>query len=273
MSTTAAVRGGARRTAHNGALEALTRIGFIGYGVLHLAIAWLALQVAVHRSGTSADQVGAFQLLDRQPAGRALLIVIAVGLGAMALWQLLLAAVGHTTDRGRRRTFERISSLARVVVYAFLLWTDIRVLQGTATSSSSSQEHATAGVLTHPAGQWLVGLAGVVVFAIGVGMLVYGAKRSFESKLNLASARRPVRQTVVRLGQVGYIAKGVAFAIVGALLFDAAISDQAARSRGLDGALRTLAGEPFGVALLIIVAIGFIAFGVYCFAQSRYRKI
>jgi hypothetical protein len=119
----------------------------------------------------------------------------------------------------------------------------------------------------------LVALAGVLVFAIGVGLMIYGAKRSFESKLNLASARRSVRQTVVRLGQVGYIAKGVAFGIVGALLFDAAISDQAARSRGLDGALRTLAGQPFGTALLVIVAIGFIAFGIYCFAQSRYRRI
>lgn len=273
MSTTATVRSGARRTAHNGALEALTRIGFLGYGLLHLAIAWLALQVALRHAGTKADQVGAFQLLDKQPAGRALLIAIAVGLGAMALWQLLVAAVGHTNYQGRRRTFERIASLARVVVYAFLLWTDIRVLQGTATSGSSSQERATAGVLAHPAGQWLVAFAGVVVFAIGVGMLIYGAKRSFESKLNLASARRPVRQTVVRLGQVGYIAKGVAFAIVGALLFNAAISDQAARSRGLDGALRTLAGQPFGTALLVIVALGFIAFGIYCFAQSRYRKI
>ena len=273
MSTTATVRGGARRTAHSGALEVLTRIGFIGYGLLHLAIAWLALQVAAHHTGTKADQVGAFQLLDKQPAGRALLIIIAVGLGAMALWQLLVAAVGHRNYHGRRRTFERIASLARVVVYAFLLWTDIRVLQGTATSGSSSQEHATAGMLAHPAGQWLVALAGIVVFAIGVGMMIYGAKRSFESKLNLASARRPVRQTVVRLGQVGYIAKGVAFGIVGALLFDAAISDQAARSRGLDGALRTLAGQPFGTALLVIVAIGFIAFGTYCFAQSRYRRI
>jgi hypothetical protein len=34
-----------------------------------------------------------------------------------------------------------------------------------------------------------------------------------------------------------------------------------------------LSGEPFGTALLVIVALGFVAFGIYCFAQSRYRKI
>lgn len=61
--------------------------------------------------------------------------------------------------------------------------------------------------------------------------------------------------------------------IAGELLFDSAISDQSSRSKGLAGALRTVAGQPFGAVLLVIVAIGFAAFGVYCFAQSKYRKI
>jgi hypothetical protein len=254
-------------------LEALARVGFIGYGLLHLAIAWLALQVVVSRSSSAADQVGAFQLVRKQPAGTAILWVIVVGLGAMALWQLLLAAVGHTMYTGKRRTFERIASLGRVIVYVFLLWTAVKVIQGTATAGAGPQQHATAGILAHPAGRWLIALAGVVVFGIGVGMVIYGAKKAFESKLAFGSASRTTRQSVLRLGQVGYIAKGVAFAIVGVLLFDSAISDQSSRSKGLDGALRTLAGEPLGQVLLVIVAIGFAAFGVYCFAQSKYRKI
>jgi Domain of Unknown Function (DUF1206) len=273
MSTTAAVRGGARRAANSSVLETLTRIGFIGYGLLHLAIAWLALQVAINHSGSSADQVGAFQLVRKQPAGTVILWVIVVGLGAMALWQLLLAAVGHTMYTGKRRTLERIASLGRVVVYVFLLWTAVKVIEDTATAGAGPQQHATAGILAHPAGRWLVAIGGIVVFGIGIGMLVYGAKKAFDSKLALGSANRTTRQSVLRLGQVGYIAKGVAFAIVGVLLFDSAISDQPSRSKGLDGALRTLAGEPFGIVLLVIVAIGFAAFGVYCFAQSRYRKI
>jgi hypothetical protein len=251
----------------------LTRIGFVGYGVLHLAIAWLALQIALFHSGSNADQVGAFQLLEKQPAGRVLLVVIAVGLAAMALWQLLLAAVGHTNYTGKRRTAERLVSVGRVVVYVFLLWTDLQVIGGSATSSSTSQQHATAGVLAHPAGQTLVAIAGVIVFAIGIGMVVYGGKRSFLSKLALGSLRRPSRRAVVTLAVVGYITKGVAFAIVGALLFDAAVSDRASQSKGLDGALRTLAAESFGRVLLVIIALGFAAYGVYCFIQSRVRKI
>jgi hypothetical protein len=267
------VKGTARRTAQSTWLEALTRIGFIGYGLMHLAIAWLAVQIAVSHSASHADQVGAFQLLQKQPTGRILLVAIAIGLAAMALWQLLTAIVGPATGSAKSRTFERLSSAGRVVVYGFLLWTDIKVISGTATSGSTSQQNATAGILAHPAGQWLVLLAGLVVFAIGAGMIVYGAKKSFRSKLALGTAGPSTRKTVVSLGQAGYIAKGIAFAIIGVLLFRAATSDSSARSKGLDGALRTLAAEPFGTILLIIVALGFAAFGVYCFAQPKYRKI
>jgi hypothetical protein len=82
-----------------------------------------------------------------------------------------------------------------------------------------------------------------------------------------------MRQGVTRLGEIGYIAKGVAFAIVGILLLDAAIADRATRSRGLDGALHTLAQQQYGGPLLDIVAIGLAAFGVYCFFQTKYRKV
>jgi hypothetical protein len=273
MSTTASVRGTARRTANSGWLETVTRVGFIGYGLFHLAIAWLAIQIAISRAPSHADQVGAFQLLEKQPAGKILLIVIAVGLAAMALWQLLAAAVGPSYGSAKSRTTERLTSVARVIVYGFLLYTCIKVITGTAQSSSSTQQKATAGALAHPAGQWLVAIVGLIAIGIGIGMAVYGLKKSFRSKLNLAGAKPSTRKAVLTLGQIGYTAKGVAFGIVGAILFHAAISDSASRSKGLDGALRTLAGEPFGTFLLIVVALGFAAHGIYCFAQSKYRKI
>ena len=253
-------------------LEVLTRAGFVGYGLLHLAVAWLAIQIAVNHSSTSADQAGAFRLLEKQPLGRVLLVILAIGLAAMALWQLLLAAVGHREFTGRRRAAERIASAGRVVIYAFLSWTCIKVAGGSSTSSASSQEKATAGILAHPWGQWLVGLAGLVVLGIGIGMIVYGARKSFAPKLKLAQMGS-ARRSVLRLGQFGYIAKGIAFGIAGGLLLYAATSDNASRSTGLDGALRTLAAQPFGTFLLFIVAIGFVAFGVYCFFQARFRKV
>ena len=74
-------------------------------------------------------------------------------------------------------------------------------------------------------------------------------------------------------GQIGYAVKGAAYAIVGVLLVVAAATYSSHKSTGLDGALRTLAAQPFGVVLLLVVVLGFALFGVYCFFQSRYRKV
>ena len=125
----------------------------------------------------------------------------------------------------------------------------------------------------HVPGGVLVGLAGLAVIAVGVGLIVYGAKRKFEDKLQVGQMSQRIRMLARRLGQLGYIAKGIAFAIVGVLLLDAALTHNPAKSRGLDAALRTLVHQPYGVFLLIAVGIGFAAFGVYCFIQSRYRKV
>ncbi|MGC9669424.1 DUF1206 domain-containing protein [Planosporangium sp. 12N6] len=263
----------ARRAARSNALEALTRIGFIGYGLLHLAVGWIAVQLALGRPTGDGDQAGAFRYLGDQPFGRFLLMVTVLGLAAMALWQLLLAFIGHREERGFSRTAERVASAARTVIYAALAWTAYRVVVGTPTSNAEQTQAATAGVMSHPAGLWLVGIAGVAVVATGVGLVVYGARRSFEKRLMISRMSRRSRVTAVRLGQLGYITKGVAFGIVGVLLFQAVTSHNPAKSRGLDAALRLLVAQPYGPALLFLIAIGFGSFGVYCFFQSRYRRV
>jgi hypothetical protein len=273
MSSVSTVNRTAQRARHSSSLETLTRTGFVAYGLLHLAIGWLAIQLITGSGTSEADQSGALQLLKRQPLGHAVLLIIAVGLGAMAIWQLTLVIAGHHEYSGARRTAERAVSVGRVLVYSFLMWTDIKVLHTAGTSAARSQEQATAGILSQPAGQFWVAVAGIAVLGIGLGMTYYGAAREFKSKLALESATTRTRQAVLRLGQLGYVARGIAFSVVGVLLFKAAAAKGAQQSRGLDGALRTLAGEPYGPVVLTVIAAGFVAFGVYCFFQARYRKV
>ena len=58
------------------ALEHLARVGLIAYGVVHLLVAWLALQLAwFGGGGESADQSGAMSTLAESPVGKPLLWV------------------------------------------------------------------------------------------------------------------------------------------------------------------------------------------------------
>ncbi|MGC9669532.1 DUF1206 domain-containing protein [Planosporangium sp. 12N6] len=272
MTTTHSATGAARRTADSRPARLLTRFGFLAYGVLHGLVGWLALQIAWGGSGREGDQSGAFATLAAQPLGRALLVALTVGLAALAVWQAA-AAVGHTDEQGRRRTAERVFSGSRVIVYAALAWSAVRIVAGAGTSSAQKQETATATLLSSPGGHWLVGLAGVVVIGFGAGMAGYGLLAEFERKLERARMGRTAERTARLLGTVGYAAKGMAFGIAGVLLILAAVHHDPSRSRGLDAALRTLAAQPFGPWLLSAVALGFLAFAGYCGVQARYRKV
>jgi uncharacterized protein DUF1206 len=75
------------------------------------------------------------------------------------------------------------------------------------------------------------------------------------------------------LGTVGTTARGVVIALAGVLVIDAAVRYKPAQSGGIDKALLTLRGQPFGVALMLAAALGLLAFGLYGLAETRWREV
>jgi hypothetical protein len=59
----------------------------------------------------------------------------------------------------------------------------------------------------------------------------------------------------------------------GFFLIQAAHQSNSNQVRGLEGALDSLARQPYGLWLLGIVALGLIAYGLYYIVQARYRRI
>lgn len=272
-STTSNVKHQASRAAESKPLEYLARGGFIGYGIIHLLFAWIALQVAVGGSNQDSDQSGALQEIARQSYGKTLLIVIAVGLVAMAIWQAFEAAIGESGERNRTAMAERVLSGARAVLYGYLAWMAVKVVQGADASMGDNSESKTSGLMSSDGGRWLVALIGLTVLGAGIGMAYYGWKRKFVKHLNTQQMTAGTRQPIIKLGVAGYLAKGVAYAIAGLLVVIAAVNYDPDKARGLDAALKTLAGYSWGVWLLVLIAAGIACFGVYCIAQARYRKI
>ncbi|GAA1658177.1 DUF1206 domain-containing protein [Catellatospora bangladeshensis] len=272
MSLTSTARRTAQAAGRSTALENLTRAGLIGYGLLHLAVGWLALQIANGRSARG-DQSGAFRLLAAQPFGRALVWAIAGGLLAMAIWQLFEAAVGHVGERGARRTLERIVSAGRTVAYVALSATAAQVAVGVDPATGSHQREATSGLLGRDGGPWLVGIVGIAVTVVGLVLVGHGITKGFVRHLRRDRMSAAELRAAVLAGQLGYAAKGAVYAVAGVLVTSAAITFDPAKSTGLDGALHTLAQQPLGYGLLLAAAAGFAVFGVYCYFQARYRKV
>lgn len=274
MSNTAGkAEGAAHDVADSKALEVLARVGMIAYGVVHLLVGWLALQVAWSGSSENADQSGALSQLAEQPFGTAILWVVAVGLVDLAIWQGAEAIWGVHEGDTKKQVRKQATAAGKAVVYLLLGISAARFAMGSGQSSSQSQQSTTQGVLGWPGGQVIVVVAALVLIAVGGANVYRGISRKFLREIDTGALPGNTRQVITRLGQVGFIAKGIALAVVGLLLGYAAITFDPNKATGLDGAMRTIAGQPFGRFLLTAIALGFIAFGLFAFAQARYRKM
>jgi hypothetical protein len=112
-----------------------------------------------------------------------------------------------------------------------------------------------------------------VVIAVAVGLTVRGLRTDFKKHLDTGAMSRRTFDAVHRLGQIGYIARGAVFALVGVLVIKAALDHQPGKAAGFDVALKSLAAAPFGKGLLFAAALGLVCFGAYCVAEARYRRL
>lgn len=253
---------------HSEWLERLVRVGLVAYGIVHLLVAYLALQLAFGHSEGAPSQQGAMQQVAEQSFGTVLLWIIALGFLALAIWQFFEALSGHRREDDSKRTFKRVGSAARVVVYLALGFSAAKTALG--EPSKSNEDALTAQVMELPLGQLIVGAAGLVVIFVGGYLVSKAVRTSFKKDLQPQATTGSTGTTVVRLGQAGYTAKGVSLAIIGGLLVWAAWTYDPQKAGGLDVALRALLDESFGPWLLALVAVGIGCFGAYCFFWARY---
>jgi uncharacterized integral membrane protein len=67
------------------------------------------------------------------------------------------------------------------------------VISGTQRSQSRQQQDMTATAMQHTGGQWLVGIAGLIIVIIGLALASQGIGRTFMKKLRMSQMSRNTR--------------------------------------------------------------------------------
>ena len=264
----------ARGVTDHPVLTHLARAGLIAYGAMHLLIGYLAVRLAWGLRGADADQTGALQTLEDAVGGRVLLWVIGLGMLALALWQageVLRWWTGlFERARWKRAVLVCAKCLAKAAVYGLLAGTALLFAVGAGYEADERLREVTDATLEIPGGAALVFVAAVGVVAVGLYTLVRGLTGGFMKDVDLPAAPDHWEPVIEAIGRVGYVAKGIAFGLVGVLLWRAAQSADVSSATGLDGAMTAIAGVAAGPWLLTAVGAGFAAFGVYALARARY---
>jgi hypothetical protein len=249
-------------------LDHAIRAGLIAYGVVHLMVAWLAAQLALGEQQGSASSTGALQQLAQQSFGSVLIWLIAVGMFLLVLWRLLEAAVGDEDEEGGRLR-KRLASLAKAVIYGSIGVSALRVASGSKSQGGSS-DSLTAQLMDLPGGRWIVAGVGLAVIAYGANLVRRAWTEKFREHLSVEGKSGEAGKVYLWFGKAGYMAKGVAIAIVGSLFLYAAYTHEPQKSGGLDVALHKVLQQPFGQVLLLAIAAGIACYGLFCFARARH---
>ena len=257
--------------AHNSDwMDHAIRAGLVAYGVVHLLVGWLALQLAFGEKEDSASNSGALHYLAQQPMGGVLVWLIAVGMFLLVLWRLLEFAFGYRDESDdTKRWRKRATSLFKAIIYGVIGWSAVQTATGSGGGGGGT-DSTTAKLMDLPGGQLIVGAVGLAIIGYGGSLVYRGWTEKFREHLDAQGQAGKDGSVYVKLGKAGYIAKGVAIAIVGGLFCYAAITHDAKKSGGLDQALQTVLEQPFGQVLLTVIALGIAAYGVFCFARAKH---
>lgn len=259
--------------------EPLGRAGIATRGVLYLLLGILAIQFARGEvSGTTVNQTGAFETVAHQPLGKLLLVLLVLGLAAMCVFSVIQAVTGDPVEGDEAS--KRAKFAGRAIIYGSLTITAIKVTvdawsagpdQTAAQHAGDQQQQQTTSTLFDlPAGRLIVVGIGLVL----IGMAAFHIWHStIQAKFMKRIAPPPrIVDAVKALGRFGYAARSIVFAISGIFFLVAAAQYDPNDAKGISGSLRELAEHGWGRVLLWATALGLFAFGVFCLAESRYRR-
>lgn len=250
-------------------------IGFFSEGFVYLLIGSFALLAEWERRRQPNGSLGAFAELATTAVGKVLLALLAMGLAAFILWQLILAVVDPEYRRERtsaRRRLVRFGHLFTAVLYSVLVAQAIWQLLGYSArdAGAGAQRRWTLWAMQLPLGRYAVG-------AVGVGIGIFALAQCYRAITADKTKRVDLRRTRLRVaikiaGAYGYLSRSVLFGLIGLYLVDAAWRFDPRYSGGFAGALRALQHRPYGNWLLGTVACGLISFGVFQILKERYRR-
>ena len=271
----------ARAEAESGSgwYSVVARAGLVAKGISFGLIGVLAIKLAIGAGGKATSREGALETLAQNTFGKVVLILLAIGFAAYAIWRFVQAFAEREREdgeKGKMKKFgKRAGYIARGLIYAGLTVTAVKILAGTGQQQSQNQKaHQTAGmVLSWPGGRWIVGIAGIAIVGAGLWNLYRGIARKFEDKWRIGKMKETERKWGGRAGVAGHVARFVVFGLIGVFVTKAAIDYNPNDAIGLDGALQKLSQASYGPYLLGLTAVGLVCYGVYCLVDARYRDV
>jgi Domain of Unknown Function (DUF1206) len=265
-------------------LVAVARLGWVAKGVVYGVLGVLAVPIAIEglkedraRGGAGeASQLGAIAEIADTSLGVLALWVIAIGLALYAIWRLIsiLLPAEHTA----KAWLTRGGYLVSAIIYSLLAWTALSFALHDPAANGVRTEDAkvesfTRDLMEKTGGRWLVGALGVCLLAVGVYFVIKGLRAEFRDELEPGGVGPVSHETIVTLGRVGWVGRGIVMGLVGWFVINAAVHFRPREAKGFDGSLREVTESAIGPPLVAFVAIALIVYGLFCVISAPRQRL
>ncbi len=249
--------------------ENFARFGMAAKGAVYTLIGVLTALAAFGEGGKQTGSKGALQYVAQQSYGQILLVVLGLGLLGYVFWRMYQV---FANPKGFEDNFKgyakRVAFFISGLIYAGFSFYAFKLAFGSSSGSSKSMM-----------GSLMSGSNGdTIAIIIGSGMAIkaiYDLYRAYSNKfreeVEEAGMDRKEQKLLINAGKVGHTARGIVIGLMAYLTLRSGLASGNKISTTTD-AFGYIQSE-FGTIALAIVALGFVAYGVYMFIKAKHPAI
>ena len=253
------------------------RLGYTARGVTYLIIGVLAA-LAAWTGGEAQGTSDALASLESYPMGVVALWAIALGMLCYAVWRLICAGYDlEDHGSGAKAAVARMGQAVTGLIHLGIAFSVARLAWGFSGGEGGGQggeggsgaQSVASWVLSLPYGSAIIMAIGAITIGAGIYYGWKGISEKYKENMRYTEFARKLDPVV----KAGLIAHGVIIAIIGVFLIYAGLYTDPGQAGGIGKAFQEVRSQPYGMVLLGALALGTVAFAVYCWIEAAYRVV
>jgi hypothetical protein len=256
-------------------IQTLARAGYVAKGVVYLTVGYLAAEAALGQGGQlGGGKQGLAKLLSDSPFGGVIVGLLGAGLLAFAAWNVIRAIWNNDHEKANWKGYlKRVGFGITAVIYAGLgAWAMGAAIAGGADASDQTNERV-GEALQWPGGAIAAGGVGLFIIGYGFSQIIQSWRNRAGKGLDLSRLGSFGRKWVMRTCQFGVGARGVVAMIFGFFILNAAWTLNKDKAGSPGEVLESFLQWNYGWAVLAVVSVGLMAYGVYMLCKSAFKPI
>ncbi len=248
--------------------------GYVAKGIVYLIMGGFAIATVVGAARDTGGPKAVIEWIGTNPLGQLLVVLIGLGLLAYASWRWY-KALADTENEGSDASglVKRVGWAVSGTAYGVLAVFAFRQEFGGGGGSGDKKQDIIAQLLQQSWGPYVVGLIGLVMLGVGIYQIYRAVTDKHVEDVQAWGLSSDQEEAFRETGRVGLGARAVVYGIIAYFLFRAALMSDAGQFKGIGEALSSLRDATFGSALLAIVGLGLVAYGIFMFFRARYERV